>query len=83
MTFGVLIEKGALRDLKKLDRTAAERIVRKLQAVGHHGYGFEPLTNLEYGWKIRIGDYRALCDIDFAGSIIRVHVVGHRRDVYR
>jgi mRNA interferase RelE/StbE len=83
VTFRVLIEKGALRDLKKLDRATAERIARKLQAVASHGYGFEPLTNIQYGWKIRIGDYRALCDIDFAESVIRVHVIGHRREVYR
>jgi mRNA interferase RelE/StbE len=83
VTFRVLIEKGALRDLRKLDHATAERIARKLQAVAGHGYGFEPLTNLDYGWKIRVGDYRALCDIDFAEAVIRVHVIGHRRDIYK
>ena len=83
MTFRVLIEKGALRDLKKLDRAVVERILRKLQTAASKGYGFEPLTNFEYGWKIRIGDYRALCDIDFREAVIRVHVIGHRRDVYK
>ena len=83
MTFRVLIERGAVRDLRKLDRTTAERIIKKLEEVAHRGYGFEPLTNFEYGWKVRIGDYRALCDVDFDSGIIKVYVVAHRREVYR
>jgi mRNA interferase RelE/StbE len=83
MTFRVLMEKGAVRDLERLDRPVAMRIVQKLQMVGARGYGFEPLTNFEYGWKIRIGDYRALCDIDFTKRLIAVHVIAHRREVYR
>jgi len=83
MTFRILIEKRALRDLKKFDRAVADRILRKLQVAASNGYGFEPLTNFEYGWKIRIGDYRALCDIDFREAVIRVHVIGHRREVYK
>lgn len=83
MTFGVLFEKGALRDLKKMDRQVAVRIVKKIQEVAKRGYGFEPLSDFEYGWKIRIGDYRALCDVDFRKEIIKVHVVAHRREVYR
>ena len=76
-------EKGALRDLKKLDKPVAIRIVKRTQDVAERGYGFEPLTNLRYGWKIRVGTYRALCDVDFDTKIIRVYVIGHRRDIYR
>ncbi len=83
MRFTPQFEKGALRDLKKLDKPIALRVVRKIQAAAEQGRGFEPLTNLRYGWKIRIGTYRALCDINFDTQIIRIYVVGHRRDIYR
>jgi mRNA interferase RelE/StbE len=83
MTFRVLIEKAAVRDLKRIDPAIAARIVTRLQAVAARGYGFEPLTNFEYGWKIRIGDYRALCDIDFGRRLIQIHAIAHRREVYR
>ena len=83
MTFTPQFEKGALRDLKKLDKPIAVRIVKRIQEVAERGYGFEPLINLRYGWKIRIGTYRALCDIDFNNKNIRIHVIGHRRNIYR
>lgn len=83
MKFTAQVEKGVLRDLKKLDKPVAVRIVKRIQEVADRGYGFEPLTNLRYGWKIRIGTYRALCDIDFETKIIRIYIIGHRRDIYR
>lgn len=83
MKFSVQFEKGALRDLKKLDKPLAIRIVKRIQEVAERGYGFEPLTNLRYGWKIRAGTYRALCDVDFDSKTIRIYVIGHRRDIYR
>ncbi len=55
MRFTPQFEKGALRDLKKLDKPIALRVVRKIQTVAEKGRGFDPLTNLRYGWKIRIG----------------------------
>ena len=83
MTFEVLYERGALKDLKKLDRPIALRIVAKISNVAEHGYGFEPLTDFQYGWKIRVGDYRALCEVDFNSHLIKVYVIAHRREVYR
>ena len=83
MKFTPQFEKGALRDLKKLDKPVAIRIVKRIQEVAERGYGFEPLTNFRFGWKIRVGDYRVLCDIDFDSKKICVYVVGHRRDIYR
>ena len=35
MKFTPQFEKGALRDLKKLDKPAAIRIVQKIHVVGH------------------------------------------------
>jgi mRNA-degrading endonuclease RelE of RelBE toxin-antitoxin system len=55
MKFVLQFEKGALRDLKKLDKPTAIRMVQKIQDVAERGCGFEPLTNLRYGWKIRVG----------------------------
>ena len=35
------------------------------------------------GWRLRIGDYRMLYDIDDTKQTITIVHVGHRRDVYR
>ncbi|HXH10050.1 MAG TPA: type II toxin-antitoxin system RelE/ParE family toxin [Alphaproteobacteria bacterium] len=35
------------------------------------------------GWRLRVGDYRTIDDIDDTQRIVTVLHIGHRRDVYR
>ncbi len=46
---------------------------------------FHYLEHYEGGdvYKLRIGDYRALIDVDFLNPILKVRVVGHRRNIYK
>lgn len=76
----------ALKDLKKLNKITQKQIVKKLQF-----YLAQPdplayatkLTNFAKGgnYRFRIGDYRAVFDIDT--KIIYILYIEHRREVYR
>ena len=33
--------------------------------------------------KLKIGDYRALYDIEHSKKIIYIHKIGHRKDIYK
>ncbi|MCZ6552198.1 MAG: type II toxin-antitoxin system RelE/ParE family toxin [SAR324 cluster bacterium] len=35
------------------------------------------------GWRIRVGRYRVVYEIDDRGGTITVLHIGHRRDIYR
>ena len=35
------------------------------------------------GWRIRVGDYRVVYEIDDKTRTVTVQNIGHRRDVYR
>ena len=35
------------------------------------------------GWRIRVGDYRVIYDIDDEQKMVTIVHIGHRRDVYR
>lgn len=35
------------------------------------------------GWRIRVGDYRVIYEIDDRQKIVTVLHIGHRRDIYR
>lgn len=34
-------------------------------------------------WRIRVGDYRILYELDDAQRIVKVYRIAHRREVYR
>jgi mRNA interferase RelE/StbE len=79
----------AEKELAKLDREVARRILRFLRervaALEDPRSLGEPLRGPELGkfWKYRVGDYRLICHIQDGEAKVLVLRVGHRRDVYR
>jgi mRNA interferase RelE/StbE len=78
----------AKKQLKKLDKPVARRIldfldnrVAKLEDPRTPGKALTgPLGTL---WRYRIGDYRAICEVQHSAMTILVIRIGHRREVYR
>ena len=78
----------AKKQLRKLDRVAARRIVdfmdeRVTVSENPRGLGKAlkgPLGDL---WRYRVGDYRVICDIEDGVLRVLVLQIGNRRDVYR
>ena len=78
----------AQKQLKKLDRTAAVRIVRTLQreldAHQHpRDFGAAMVGEWTGFWRYRVGDYRIICRIEDERVTVYVIEVGHRREIYR
>ena len=76
----------ALDDLADLDRSTAQRVFNRLRWLADN---FESLTPeaLTGDWKglfkLRIGGYRALYTLDQTDQRLTVHVIRHRREVYK
>lgn len=79
----------ALKQLRKLDRPTARRLVDfmderiapltdpRSQGKALQGPAFATL------WRYRVGDYRLVCEIQDAALIVLVVQIGHRKEVYR
>jgi mRNA interferase RelE/StbE len=79
----------AARELRRLDRQVAGRLLRFLdervrRAEDPRAIG-EPLRGERLGayWKYRVGDYRLICSIQEQRIVVTVVQIGHLRDVYR
>jgi mRNA interferase RelE/StbE len=73
-------------DLGSLDKSIAQRILKKLRWLVENFDVItpEPLTGDWQGvFKLRVGDYRALYTYNKAKEEIVVHFVKHRREVYK
>ena len=88
MAWTVEIDAGAKKDLAKLDRQIARRIVRFLRgrvakledprSIGKALHGSE----LGEFWKYRVGDYRLICSIEDERLVVLVLRIGHPREIY-
>jgi len=80
----VLLSPDVQDFLKKQDKQVEERIrkgLRKLECENPFHF-IEHFENKNY-YKYRIGEYRALIDIDFENKIILTRVIDHRSVIYR
>jgi mRNA interferase RelE/StbE len=81
VTFKVLLHPKAARFLEKLDTSFKDRIIQNLKEVEDSPEKGEHLKHSPF-WRLRIGDYRAIYEIDKEESQVIVLFIGHRKDVY-
>ena len=77
---------AAAQELAKLDKPVARRIAKRLTWLAGNAAHIKhlPLTgNLAGCYKLRIGDYRVLYEVLHDEDVILIHLIGHRREVYR
>lgn len=84
MSWRVEVQRSAEKELANLSSQARERITEALRAMAKDPFprGFVKLKGSD-GYRIRVGNYRVLYRVDRAAGLVRVGVVGHRKDVYR
>lgn len=74
--FSVEWSREAVKELKKLDKTIAKRIVDKtdnIKDVPHHF--LEKMVGTDM-WKLRVGDYRVLIQIEEKNRVLFVVTIG-------
>ena len=83
--YEVFLERAAERDLKRLSAADFQRIIPHIKALAENPRpsGCHKLAGSTNDWRIRIGDYRVIYEIDEKASAVRVMRVRHRREVYR
>jgi mRNA interferase RelE/StbE len=85
MSYELFIERRAEKDLKKLEPSLFAVVVEKIKYLSKnpHPPGSRKLSGSQNDWRIRIGDYRILYEIDNKARTIKIMRIKHRREVYR
>lgn len=81
--YEIIFSRKAKKQLFKLERTIQERIIFTLERIRIRPEDY--LTKLvgDPGYKLRVGDYRVIMDIDKTNLLVLVIKIGHRRDIYK
>ena len=81
--YEIIFDPEALEFLAKLDKKNAKRIWDKVMSTKsdpHHF--FERLVGRQ-DYKLRIGDYRAIADINDTSQRVEITLIEHRKKVYK
>ncbi len=82
MLYKIKFKPQALKDGRKIPKKDLERIFEKIEALKENMSGdVKHLTNTEPEYRLRVGDYRVLFEVE--GEVIIVYRIRHRKNIYR
>jgi len=83
MIYEIQWDEKARDFLRKLHPEDAQRIIKKVNSITEDPRHYlETLVDIS-SYKLKVGDYRVLIDIDESAKIISVVLIGHRKDIYK
>ncbi len=82
MTYEIIFSDKALRQLKKLEKNTQEKIITVLERIRVRPEAYVTKLVGDPGYKLRVGDYRVITDIENKMLRILVLKVGHRKNIY-
>jgi len=83
MTFNVEWHPKATKNLSKLPQELIKRVLNKIDEVKEDPFRYLEHFEGKKVYKLRIGDYRALVDVDFQTQTLYIQVFDKRGRVYK
>ena len=83
MAFNITYKKSVIKDISRLDKKEARRIIDKIEKDLSDDAGSYPVLKGDFAGlrKMRVGDYRVVFTI--IDNNVLVLRVGHRREIYK
>jgi mRNA interferase RelE/StbE len=81
--YGIVFSDSAVKQLRKLDKDVQQRIISALERIRIKPESYVKKLVGEPGFRLRVGDYRVIIDIDHGDLLILVIKIGHRKDIYK
>ncbi len=84
-SYRVVFKPSVEKDLKGLTKALVARIMKRIEGLADDAFprlGVK-LSTADRLYRIRVGDYRIVYEVDSKARQITVHYVRHRREAYR
>jgi len=84
-SFEVKFKRSAEKDLRRLPKDVIKRVFTKIEELKQNALPMQAikLRGTERIYRIRVGDYRIIYEVDVKTKTIVIHYIRHRKEVYR
>ncbi len=83
MSYEIIFSASAFKKLKKLERKDRERIISALERIRIRPEKYVTKLVGDPGYRLRVGQYRVIMDIDKGKLMILIIKIGHRKNIYK
>ncbi len=82
--YNISFKPSVEKDLRPLPKQIVERVWKQIERLKNNPYPDQAvkLSNSERLYRIRVGDYRIVYEVDTKTLQVMIHYIRHRRDVY-
>ena len=82
--YRVVLARSADRDLSSLPHSIQARVIKAIDTLEKtpRPSGIKKLRGTAGLWRIRVGDYRVICQIEDSSHLVDVTHIRHRREAY-
>jgi mRNA interferase RelE/StbE len=83
-SYSIELTRSAEKDLRRIDKSKISRIYKQIELLTANPRpdGVKKLAGADRTYRIRIGDYRVVYEIEDKVLLILVIRIAHRKDVY-
>jgi mRNA interferase RelE/StbE len=83
-SYKVTFKASVAKDLKRLDRLAAHRVLRAVESLRENPFptSSKKLIGSEHTFRIRVGDYRIIYELQRNVLVVLIIDIGHRPKIY-
>ncbi len=81
--YDVIFDPKAIEFLEKSEKELAKRIWDKIMSTKENPHHFFERLSGRIDYKLRIGDYRVIADLNDNKKRIDISFIGHRKNVYQ
>jgi mRNA interferase RelE/StbE len=84
-SYNVSFKPSVVKDLRHLPKPVVARVIESIESLKTDPFPRQAikLSGAERLYRIRMGEYRIVYEIDIRAKQLMVHYVRHRREVYR
>ena len=83
MSYEIIFTDTSLKQFKKLEKNAQERIIKALERIRIRPDVHVKKLVGDPGYRLRVGEYRVIIDIYKDKLVILVIKIGHRKNIYK
>jgi len=80
--YKIIFSEKAIDSLEKLEIKNRLRILNKILSTKEQPFRYFQKLAYREGYKLRVGNYRVIVDIEERSKIITIHFIGHRKSIY-
>ena len=84
-SFKIDLRGSSEHDLKKIDRQYIPRILEAIESLAENPFPGQSkkLKDSESSYRLRVGDYRVIYQVDQEKKTIVIYHIRHRKDAYK